>query len=78
MKKLIIVPTLNEKKNILNLYKKINKTNINFDILFVDDNSIDGSQEIIKKLAKKSEKVKYLTTRVPKIQTKIVQKIRVP
>ena len=60
MKKLIIVPTLNEKKNILNLYKKIKKTNINFDILFVDDNSIDGSQEIIKKLAKKSKKVKYI------------------
>ena len=53
MKKLIIVPTLNEKENILNLYNKINKTNMNFDILFIDDNSIDGSQEIIKKLAKK-------------------------
>ena len=60
MKKLIIVPTLNEKKNILNLWNKINKTNINFDVLFIDDNSIDGSQEIIKKLAKKSKKVKYI------------------
>ena len=60
MKKLVIVPTLNERKNILNLYNKINKTNMNFDILFIDDNSIDGSQEIIKKLAKKSKKVKYI------------------
>ena len=60
MKKLIIVPTLNERKNILNLYNKINKTNMNFDILFIDDNSIDGSQEIIKKLAKKSKKVRYI------------------
>jgi dolichol-phosphate mannosyltransferase len=60
MKKLIIVPTLNERKNILNLYNKINKTNMNFDILFIDDNSIDGSQEIIKKLAKKSKKIKYI------------------
>ena len=60
MKKLIIVPTLNERKNILNLYNKINKTNMNFDILFIDDNSIDGSQEIIKKLAKKRKKVRYI------------------
>ena len=60
MKKLILIPTLNEKKNIQNLYYKINKTNMNFDILFVDDNSNDGSQDIIKKLAKKSKKVKYI------------------
>lgn len=60
MKKLIIVPTLNEKSNILNLYNQINRTNMNFDILFIDDNSIDGSQQIIKKLAKKSKKVKYI------------------
>ena len=33
---------------------------MNFDILFIDDNSIDGSQEIIKKLAKKSKKVRYI------------------
>ena len=60
MKTLIIVPTLNEQKNIPILYKKLNKTNINFDLLFVDDHSIDGSQEIIKKLAKKNKKVKYI------------------
>ena len=60
MKTLIIVPTLNEQKNIPVLYKKLNKTNINFDLLFVDDHSIDGSQEIIKKLAKKNKKVKYI------------------
>ena len=60
MKTLIIVPTLNEQKNIPVLYKKLNKTNINFDLLFVDDHSTDGSQEIIKKLAKKNKKVKYI------------------
>ena len=60
MKTLIIVPTLNEQKNIPILYKKLNKTNLNFDLLFVDDHSTDGSQEIIKKLAKKNKKVKYI------------------
>ena len=33
---------------------------MNFDILFIDDDSIDGSQEIIKKLARKSKKVRYI------------------
>ena len=47
MKTLIIVPTLNEQKNIPILYKKLSKTNINFDLLFVDDHSIDGSQKKI-------------------------------
>ncbi len=42
------------------MWNKINKININFDILFIDDNSIDGSQEIIKKLAKKNKKVRYI------------------
>jgi len=60
IKKLVIVPTLNEQRNILVLYNKLKKTNIDFDILFVDDNSDDGSRKIIKKLANKSGKVKYI------------------
>jgi len=60
MKTLIIIPTLNEKKNIPNLYKKLKKLNVKFDILFVDDDSNDGSQQIIKKLASKDKKLKYI------------------
>ena len=45
---LIIIPTLNEFKNIGIIYKKITKRHKNINILFVDDNSYDGSkQEII-------------------------------
>lgn len=36
--KLLIIPTLNEKKNILKLYRGIKKNNIKLDILFIDDN----------------------------------------
>ena len=58
--KLLIIPTLNEKKNILNLYKGIKKTNIILDILFVDDNSSDGTRSEIKKLKKKDKRIRYI------------------
>ena len=49
---IIIIPTLNEKKNIKILFDKLATLNIRFDLLFIDDNSSDGSQEEIKDLAK--------------------------
>ena len=54
---LIILPTLNEIKNIKILFERI-KINLNFNILFVDDNSIDGTREYIQFL-KKKEKCKF-------------------
>ena len=56
----IIVPTLNEKKNIEILFKKLNTINIGFDLLFIDDNSIDGSREIIKNLVKNNQNINYI------------------
>ena len=55
---IIIVPTLNEKENIKILFNKLTETNIGFDLLFIDDNSYDGSQAIIKDLVKKKSKYK--------------------
>lgn len=51
----IIIPILNEEKNILPLTKKIirNLKNIKYEIIFVDDNSVDASKIILKKLKKK-------------------------
>ena len=54
---IIIVPTFNEKKNIKSLFNKLTATKIRFDLLFVDDNSIDGSQEEIKELIKENQNV---------------------
>ena len=56
----IIVPTLNEKDNIEILFNKLNTINIEFDLLFIDDNSSDGSQEIIKDLLKKNQNINYI------------------
>ena len=57
---IIIAPTLNEKENIEILFNKLNATNIRFDLLFIDDNSSDGSQEEIKGLAKNNQNINYI------------------
>ena len=55
----IIIPTLNEKNNILKLLKLIsqNLKNTKYEIIFVDDNSSDGSINIFKKI--KSKKINF-------------------
>ena len=57
---IIVVPTLNEKENIKILFNKLTTTNIKFDLIFVDDNSSDRSQEVIKKLAKENQNINYI------------------
>ncbi|MFX1395306.1 MAG: glycosyltransferase [Promethearchaeota archaeon] len=50
MKVLIFLPTYNEKENIRSLINSINKLNFEKEILVVDDDSIDGTLEIINKM----------------------------
>lgn len=62
MKKIsIVIPTFNESKNIPLLTPAIIKNipkKYNYEIIFVDDNSPDGTFEIIKKLGSKNKKIK--------------------
>ena len=60
MKICVIIPTLNEEKNIEKIFIKIKKTKIKLDILFIDDNSDDGSKKEILDLRKKDKKVNYI------------------
>ena len=46
---LIIIPTYNESKNIIGLISKIRSINVNEDILVIDDNSPDGTGNIVEK-----------------------------
>lgn len=46
--RLVIIPTYNEKDNIGDLIERINSLPIKFDILVVDDNSPDGTADIIR------------------------------
>ena len=48
MKILIIIPTLNEEKNVEIIYKKIRENIKNYNILFIDDNSTDLTRNQIK------------------------------
>jgi len=60
MRFLIVIPTLNEYQNIGAIYKKIVKLYKKANILFIDDNSSDGSKEEILNLRKKNSKVNYI------------------
>jgi len=58
MKKfLILIPTYNEKENVEKILSNILKLRLNADILFMDDNSPDGTGKILDKLSKKNKKV---------------------
>lgn len=49
-KKIVIIPTYNEKENIERIIHKIFSLEGNFNILIIDDGSPDGTQNIVKRL----------------------------
>lgn len=60
-KTLIIIPTYNEADNIERVIQKIIKRNIpNVFLLIVDDNSPDGTGDIVEKIARRDVRVKLL------------------
>ncbi len=50
MKKLVIIPTYNEKENIRSIISAVFALNQDFHILVVDDSSPDGTSEIVKEM----------------------------
>ena len=60
MRFLIIIPTLNEHKNIGIIQKKIFNVYKNANVLFIDDNSNDGSKEEIIDLSKRYRRINYI------------------
>ena len=70
MKKIsICIPVLNEEKNILNAYNEIVKVfnekikNYDYELIFTDNHSNDGTENILLDLSKKDKKVKYIRFR---------------
>jgi len=49
---LVIIPTYNEKENIEKIIRKVFSLDKDFDVLIVDDNSPDGTADIVKRLIK--------------------------
>lgn len=62
----IVVPCYNEEKALPYFYKEIDKVSkkmksLNFELLFIDDGSNDRTLDVLKDLAKKDKRVKYLS-----------------
>ena len=57
---LIFIATYNEKENIVNLINDILNLSKNYDILIVDDNSIDKTGLLIKKIIYKNKRVNLI------------------
>ena len=64
--RLVIIPTYNEKENIDDLFNRLISLPVAFDILFVDDNSPDGTAELIKFYQKQNPGI-YLIERESKM-----------
>jgi dolichol-phosphate mannosyltransferase len=60
MKTLIIIPTYNEAKNIKRLIEEIFKLDLDINILIIDDNSPDGTGNIVEEVAKRDHKVNLI------------------
>ena len=54
----VVIPTLNEAKNIPTIINESKKLRYTYELIFVDDNSQDGTATIVKKL--KTNKVKFI------------------
>jgi dolichol-phosphate mannosyltransferase len=59
-KNLIFSATYDEKDNIEELIEKINKYSLNSDILIIDDNSPDGTGNILNELKKKNSNLEFI------------------
>ncbi len=59
-KALVIIPTYNEIENVRKMVRKVLKQGPNVDVLIVDDNSEDGTGEVVDRLARKNTRIRVL------------------
>ncbi len=53
----VVIPTLNEEKNIPLIIRELNKVKVRKEIIFVDDNSSDNTKKVIKNFLNKKIKL---------------------
>jgi dolichol-phosphate mannosyltransferase len=58
----IVVPTFNERDNVVTLYKKLEAAliGIAWEVVFVDDNSPDGTWEVVRELARQDARIRCI------------------
>ena len=49
---LVFIPTYNERDNVMKLYERISNLRLPLDILFIDDNSPDGTGNVLDRINK--------------------------
>ena len=65
----ILIPLYNEEKNIKKLYLKIKNTissKIHYELIFINDDSTDGSTQILNKLTKNKKKIIHINRKKKK------------
>ena len=67
MKKLIIIPTYNEKENIENIIRKVFSLETQFNILIIDDGSPDNTAQIVKNLQNEFSNKLFIEERTGKL-----------
>ncbi|MFA6404310.1 MAG: polyprenol monophosphomannose synthase [Salinivirgaceae bacterium] len=65
--KVVIIPTYNEKENIEAIIRKVFSLDGSFNLLIVEDNSPDGTADIIKKLMQEFPEQLYIMERAGKL-----------
>lgn len=58
----VIVPTFNERDNVTVLYRRLEATlvNVAWEVVFVDDNSPDGTSDVVRALAQRDSRVRCI------------------
>jgi dolichol-phosphate mannosyltransferase len=60
MKAMVIIPTYNEKENITRLIPEVLKQHQDIEILVVDDNSPDGTGDLVEQVSRENPRVHLL------------------
>ena len=60
MKAIVVIPTYDERENVARLVEEILGLDLDLDILFVDDNSPDGTGKLLDEIAKQSPAVSVI------------------
>ncbi|MDA3952051.1 MAG: polyprenol monophosphomannose synthase [Bacteroidales bacterium] len=66
-RRLVIIPTYNEKENIEKMIRKVFSLSLPFDLLIIEDNSPDGTADIVKSLQKEYPKTLHIIERKGKL-----------
>lgn len=67
LEKIVIIPTYNERDNIVNIVRAVFSLNTGFHILVIDDGSPDGTAELVKELQQQFSDTLFLEERKGKL-----------